>query len=542
MSFHVDYEGLRPEELPPYDDLGGNSTEDINLYSGIILAAVVCVTVCGALYDFLHRETKGTQVGGLVLPSGHAREGRKAWLICMSVASYVLLIPGLFTVLFSFDVVLKAFGTTIPFRPEETYGEPVVETMWSMVALLRRTGSLTAASLLVLYSMLIPASKIGALLLAEFFRRRNEEEATRYAKKLITYVQFVSKWACPDMFAYILLQHLIRGLYHPPMITAGARLDVGFACFSVFCICSTISSLGVPVPLDEASSQRSYRVAQATPFAIPNPEVWQRYIGVIAVALSCVSIAFLVVGLQSPVMALQVDTAMLFKANGGPLADASKPMVNGMVSAMLNTEVSIMECLKSLLRWMWQGEAISVFGFVLYAVFVVGLTVLDLIILVAASFGVCTGPALRAVQVIKKLAMLDVSVVGIVVVKFCANMYSDHGIIISLRGGLVALLFAEAAHYACFYLVTGVLDDVILAEHMAGGKPDTETSMSHLYSFEAPDGVLRPDDLPVSSKTQLLEGNSGSFTDLDTEAGSNDSSRITDAGKPDNTDADVEWL
>lgn len=43
------------------------------------------------------------------------------------------------------------------------------------------------------------------------------------------------------MFAYILLVHLVRLLHHDPIILTAAQLDVGFSCFSVFCVCSTVS-------------------------------------------------------------------------------------------------------------------------------------------------------------------------------------------------------------------------------------------------------------------------------------------------------------
>ena len=51
----------------------------------------------------------------------------------------------------------------------------------------------------------------------------------------------ISKWACPDMIAYIFLLYLVRHLNRPP-INGLFTLDIGFACYTLFCWGSTISS------------------------------------------------------------------------------------------------------------------------------------------------------------------------------------------------------------------------------------------------------------------------------------------------------------
>jgi len=66
----------------------------------------------------------------------------------------------------------------------------------------------------------------------------------------IGFVQQISKWACPDMFAYILLTYLVRSLNHPPTLQGLMQLDLGFTCFSIFCVGSTVSSLGIRRPAE----------------------------------------------------------------------------------------------------------------------------------------------------------------------------------------------------------------------------------------------------------------------------------------------------
>merc|ERR1719203_2223602 len=93
------------------------------------------------------------------------------------------------------------------------------------------------------------------------------------ARACVKAVQLVSKWACPDLFAYVLLLHLVRALpRHCPLIETAGHLDVGFSCFSIFCVCSTLASLWIPLPsrscgfsrlnLNEDDEQRHGQVAQ----------------------------------------------------------------------------------------------------------------------------------------------------------------------------------------------------------------------------------------------------------------------------------------
>ncbi|CAJ1392198.1 unnamed protein product, partial [Effrenium voratum] len=58
---------------------------------------------------------------------------------------------------------------------------------------------------LILYAMVVPALKIGFLILAELWRESPDPRQVLFAKRSIQVVQMISKWACPDMFAYILL-------------------------------------------------------------------------------------------------------------------------------------------------------------------------------------------------------------------------------------------------------------------------------------------------------------------------------------------------
>lgn len=166
------------------------------------------------------------------------------WMLSLLVASYTLLIPGLFSTLLSYKIsVWVSPGVSKQLRAS-------TETMISFIRMLSHTGCWTGAAALVLYAMLVPLLKIILLALAERWRHAEDHASLRYSSWCIRAVQAASKWACPDMFAWILLMCLVRGMGGDagPHLFSAAKLDVGFTCFCLFCVGSTISSLGISPP------------------------------------------------------------------------------------------------------------------------------------------------------------------------------------------------------------------------------------------------------------------------------------------------------
>jgi len=187
-------------------------------------------------------------------------------------------------------------------------------------------------------------------------------------------------------------------------------------------------------------------------------------IGILALGFA----ACLSVGLVTPCMALQVETDMLYKPVG-PLQIKMRGMVDPMVGALLNADVNIVECMQALLRWIGEGEIVSLFVLILYAIFVILLSVLDVVLLCGIAFGILPNRLFPIAKVLKKLSMLDVAIMGVVVVCFSAQIYKKNGVIVSTRGGLLVLLGAELAHYAIYYLVA-------CSAHVASSDVDQEES------------------------------------------------------------------
>ena len=80
-------------------------------------------------------------------------------------------------------------------------------------------------SKVIIYAIVIPIIK---LLLTFFGNTLQLERCGTHrtaSRRCIQMVQNISKWACPDMFAYIILMHLVRSLTVPPYFKANGRLE-----------------------------------------------------------------------------------------------------------------------------------------------------------------------------------------------------------------------------------------------------------------------------------------------------------------------------
>ena len=208
-GIHEVYSGLnRPDyDVPP--ELGGDSPTQINWLVFLVIFSVAASVALGLLLDARCR--------------GKAMDGRpRFWSLLLLLTSYLLLIPGLTNPVFSFSIIINVIGHRKTVEPEE--GHPVcTETAWSLAHLLWTTGSRIGAFLVILFSMVIPALELIMLVLGEMFRFTSARcaEVFRY---VIMWVQHRSKWASPDMFAYVLLVNLVRTIQHDPLILARARL------------------------------------------------------------------------------------------------------------------------------------------------------------------------------------------------------------------------------------------------------------------------------------------------------------------------------
>mmetsp|Transcript_60107 Transcript_60107/g.158114 ORF Transcript_60107/g.158114 Transcript_60107/m.158114 type:complete len:490 (+) Transcript_60107:68-1537(+) len=439
----------------PGDVLGGNSFEVINVFTWSVLGVLAGASV--VLYAGQKLQAK---VLGIPVRPSHAGVPRTSnWVLFSFMGCYSLLVPGLICPLFSYN--LSALGGNVEMA-EATH------SMLSFIQQLWGTNCTSGALLVVLYAIVVPAIKLVLLLLSEVWRRQGPEQVMK-ARRCVGVLQHISKWASPDMFAYVLLLFLMRSLNHPPTLQAVSQMDVGFTCFAVFCVGSTVAALGLRMPpLPDGAKE-----------AEPRCFGWMRRPAVQAGIVALLFAAFvplLIVGLSQPSMSLKVDPNGFFEPNG-PLPEMLRPIVMSLgIEEIAHAEVSIWQCMGKLAEWAGSGEANSLIGFILFAVCAVAATIVDMLLLLAAALmtlrraarpvtpsNEASAPAgrdgaeplllVRIAQVLKKLSFLDVAIVGIVVVVLGGQAYRVQGLILSMEMGLVPLFLAETCHYLAYYLV-----------------------------------------------------------------------------------------
>eukprot|EP00405_Crypthecodinium_cohnii_P009251 CAMPEP_0206425442 /NCGR_PEP_ID=MMETSP0324_2-20121206/3794_1 /ASSEMBLY_ACC=CAM_ASM_000836 /TAXON_ID=2866 /ORGANISM="Crypthecodinium cohnii, Strain Seligo" /LENGTH=466 /DNA_ID=CAMNT_0053890225 /DNA_START=12 /DNA_END=1412 /DNA_ORIENTATION=+ len=376
------------------------------------------------------------------------------WSIVLLFFSYALLIPGLVCTLFQFKIA--ALGGDMELKKGD-------ESMIRFMHLLGSTGCWYGALIVAVYAILIPAMKLTLLIVAEVLRIRSPS-SVRIARWCILVVQTISKWASPDMFAYVLLIRLVRGLDHPPTVLGDGHLDAGFTCFALFCIFSTMASLGIKAPpLPQDTGARSPTVGSEWQ-STSSHDRRRQIIPYVAAVLLGGFIAALVIGSDMPCMALSLNVDLLFEPVG-TLPLVLKPFIESLhLEKLVHTEVTLWDCTKTMAQWGSNGDANFFIAFLMFAVFTMLITVLDMIVLFIASVQLhlerqgrttCSCRVINFSRTLKKMAMLDVAIVGVVVVVLCGYVYRSVGVILSMRPGLAVLAAAEVCHYATYHLVTG---------------------------------------------------------------------------------------
>merc|ERR1719277_548105 len=110
------------------------------------------------------------------------------------------------------------------------------ENTVGLVQSLAEEHMLLAAGLVTAYAMVLPAVKV-VLLFLSMALRHGDSRRVRWARWCAIAVRALSKWASPDMFAYILMMYLFRSINKPPQLpqlSSDLRLGLGFTCFCVF--------------------------------------------------------------------------------------------------------------------------------------------------------------------------------------------------------------------------------------------------------------------------------------------------------------------
>lgn len=437
------YDGLnRPDyNMPP--KLGGDSPAQINSLVALVMAGVAAAVALGIYCDRFCR--------------GKAMEGRpRFWAIFLLLASYLLLIPGLINPVFSFSIVVNVLGHRKPIEPEAGH-EVCTETTTGLAHLLYKTGSHIGAYLVILFSMVIPALELIMLILGELFRFTSATCADIF-RYVILWVQHRSKWASPDMFAYVLLVNLVRTLDHEPLILSRGRLEIGFSCFSTFVVTATVASLGVPLPKVGNTEDHTQPLLLRC--------LGERGILLATITLAIIFVPLFAVGLYMPCMAFRIELKQLFPPYG-PLPESAKPALAVLdLKDLLDSNTSVLSSVWALVLRLPALEANTFIALALLAFCVVGATLFDMVLLVLAAVRLSQGKSytklddanssfssISIARVLKKLSMLDVAMVGVYLVTVCMSMYKKYGIEVSVQNGTWILVAAEVVHSITYYIV-----------------------------------------------------------------------------------------
>eukprot|EP00929_Paragymnodinium_shiwhaense_P001753 TRINITY_DN10198_c0_g1_i6.p1 TRINITY_DN10198_c0_g1~~TRINITY_DN10198_c0_g1_i6.p1 ORF type:complete len:597 (-),score=64.70 TRINITY_DN10198_c0_g1_i6:191-1981(-) len=428
--------------LPP----NANSLTYVNTVMLVVGVVFILVGFIGTSWDRLYPE--------------RLKAGRPSFAtLGITAVSYALLPTAICGQLLCFDLKLDL---KVPLTPDIQVTEqdgvkgPVSESAAGLIMEGYRAGPQTwlPASLLALYAIVIPLVKIALLICGETFRESADENKVACSRRCIRLVHAVSKWASPDMFAYILMFYLFRTLNIDPFIITAA-LDTGFTMFTVFCLVSTVASLAIQEP-PEAKEDAAAVVQEAEGPEHRAPASCT-YLAELFVLIFVVTFGF---GLAMPCMSVRLDCDLLIEPTG-PVPK----FLGGTIKALTQrsferpSEVSVWECIFVLYRWgASTGEFNCLLSSMVLFVFVVLLTFLDATLLLLAAHrsraGVAYGTVLAgAAKLVGRVAMLDVFVVGLLVVNFAGASFDKMGVDISLESGFTWLAIAALSHAIAAMLV-----------------------------------------------------------------------------------------
>lgn len=434
--------------------LEGNSVTTINHFLVILVVAVLVVFLLTTLL-----ETCCTSLTPL--------PGRPSLSLCtLLLLSYAILAPGLVTNLFSLRIVASLVGLQFPLTTEgATANGTLMKSTFGLIKLLLDTDCIPGAVLLMAYALVIPVLKLILLAVGEAYRFSDVSSNRIAAQYCIRTVQIISKWACPDMFVYILLLYLFRTFANgSSLIDAQARLDIGFTCFSGFCLLSTVLSFAIQLPQSaKANTEDISLYARWWHLCLSKCCVGPKGVCLITLLAFAYFAYAMYCGTLHPCMGLHLNSSALSRP-GGPVPALAAPIVAELhLDDKVKSEVSLRDCITKLVCWAWEEkEGTCIVGLIMIAVFVVAFTCLDMIMLLLASLQMCysvyPSRALAACEILGHISMLDVCLMGVVVVCLVGDMYEDYGVIFSFRPGIWLLLQAELLHYLVYYVVTGCSD------------------------------------------------------------------------------------
>jgi len=464
------------KDAKPPTSLESRTTDLLNghsLFCNNVAVVVILACVCTMPFIGHQLDNRRSKSGEVQVPQ---RFSYRVGLLLL--ASYLIWLPAIFSSDFSFNIgfIVPVSNQRVGITQDERHGHvagPINESTRTLVHLLWSTRAHVGAILIAIYAFIVPAFKLLLLGIAEQYRFSDQVHLRKLARNCILLMQFISKWAAPDMFAYVLLYYLIRKLQHLPVSTLG-MFDIGFTCYSIFTLTCAISSLGITLPqvpgseLEDVKPPLTKRVFGLHP----------RGVFVLASCLAAAWMCFFAIGLATPCFALHLDGELLQHHVPDNMKQVLKMIkLNRIIGRQ---DVSILKSMWSMLYWFVTDRDLNLLlAFVMLAGFAVFLTALNMATLLRAAWQLSRGtaigkhpcPAITNSHVYKHLSMLDVLVMGVCVGTLAGGIYREVGVIISVRYGCLVLVMAELMHYLTHMVVHSAAEYEI---KMSTGQVDGE--------------------------------------------------------------------
>jgi len=224
--------------------------------------------------------------------------------------------------------------------------------------------------------------------------------------------------------------------------------------------------------------------------------------------------ALMCVGLALPSLELYLDMNLLYE-NQPTLKALSSIIDSQGLPALLHTDVGIWEAIQHLGAGACQGEINSIIAFLMYSVFVVLFPVLDMLVLLlvacmaqrqhSAAHGKARQRLLAVSRVLRKVGMLDVSLVGVILITLSLKQMRSNGVILSVRSGAFILIGAEACHYLAACLVA----------HAFAPLASESDSMGKAASVKGGDDSENSTDIGSTSSGDTKEDSEGEVRELE---------------------------
>lgn len=126
---------------------------------------------------------------------------------------------------------------------------------------------------------------------------------------------------------------------------------------------------------------------------------------------------------------------------------------------LARADVTIPRCIEKLVKGiMDKFEFNAMLAVIMMALFVIGFAILGMIAIVLSFVQFHQGNeqwcrTLRLAEKLKKMAMLDVTILGICVVVASGTVYKSQGLILSLQPGILGLIGAHVSYETTYWLV-----------------------------------------------------------------------------------------